>query len=104
MHVKVSAFFDHLCSWLYSKYDNTLVSYPIPESVSSNITCSLALVFMFLFTLITDALRAGPDADPPNNMRLSMIVSAVIICVGSIPCIWLNGDLKRIRVDKEALF
>ncbi|KAI8144123.1 major facilitator superfamily domain-containing protein [Fennellomyces sp. T-0311] len=78
------------------------ISYPVPESVSSNIIWSMSTVSMLIFTLVTDALRAGPDADPPNNMKLSMAVSAAIICVGSVPCIWLSGEMKRTAVDKEA--
>lgn len=49
-----------------------------------------------------DALRAGPEADPPNNMRLSMIVVVCIVGIGSIPIFWLKGDLKRLAFDKEA--
>jgi MFS-type transporter involved in bile tolerance (Atg22 family) len=56
---------------------------------------------MLIFSVIIDSLRAGPEADPPNNMKLSMIVVAVIVAVGSIPVIWLKGDLKRLAVDME---
>jgi FLVCR family MFS transporter 7 len=54
-----------------------------------------------VFTIVIDALRAGPEADPPNNMKLSMIIVCVIVTVGSVPIIWLKGDLKRLAYDKE---
>jgi hypothetical protein len=56
---------------------------------------------MMIFSVIIDSLRAGPEADPPNNMKLSMIAVAIIIGVGSLPAIWLKGDLKRLAFDKE---
>lgn len=56
---------------------------------------------MLIFCVIIDSLRAGPEADPPNNMKLSMIVVAIIICVGSLPSVWLKGDLKRLAFDLE---
>jgi hypothetical protein len=56
---------------------------------------------MVIFSLVIDALRAGPDASPPNNMNTSMIVVAAIVFVGNLPCLWIKGDLKRSRVDNE---
>lgn len=56
---------------------------------------------MLIFTVVIDAFRAGPDADLPNNMRNSIIVVAVIVCVGSLPCLWLRGELKRLNVDQS---
>lgn len=56
---------------------------------------------MVVFSLVIDALRAGPDASPPNNMNTSMIVVAVIVLVGNIPVLWIKGDLKRTQVDNE---
>ncbi|KAI7849847.1 major facilitator superfamily domain-containing protein [Circinella umbellata] len=79
------------------------ISFPVPESVSSNIIWSIATVFLLIFTVLMDALRAGPDATPPNNMTMSMVAAAIIMCVGSIPCIWLKGDMKRMAVDQEAI-
>ncbi|KAI9321652.1 major facilitator superfamily domain-containing protein [Dichotomocladium elegans] len=76
------------------------ISYPIPESVSSNITWAIVTAAMLIFTVITDALRAGPDANPPNNMHMSMIASAIIVSVGSLPCIWLKGEMKRLAIDQ----
>ncbi|KAI9484967.1 major facilitator superfamily domain-containing protein [Zychaea mexicana] len=77
------------------------ISFPVPESVSSNIIWSLSTAFMLVFTIVTDALRAGPTASPPNNMTMSMIATAILVSVGSIPCIWLKGDMKRMAFDKQ---
>lgn len=56
---------------------------------------------MVVFSLVIDALRAGPDASPPNNMNTAMIVVAGIVFLGNLPCIWIKGDLKRSQVDNE---
>ncbi|CEP11544.1 hypothetical protein [Parasitella parasitica] len=77
------------------------ISYPVPESVSSALLWAILTAAMLIFCVIIDALRAGPEADPPNNMRLSMIVVAIIVCVGSLPAIWLKGDLRRLAFDIE---
>ncbi|KAI9243722.1 major facilitator superfamily domain-containing protein [Phascolomyces articulosus] len=78
------------------------ISFPVPESVSSNIIWAMSTAFLLVFTVICDSLRAGPEANPPNNMTKSMIASAIMVCVGSIPTIWLKGDMKRMAVDQEA--
>lgn len=57
---------------------------------------------MLIFSIIIDALRAGPDANPPNNMNTSMIVVACIVFVGNLPCLWIKGDLKRYQIDSAA--
>lgn len=61
---------------------------------------TLVTAFMLIFTVITDALRAGPTADPPENMQMSMVACAVLVTIGSMPCIWLKGDLKRLAIDR----
>lgn len=78
-----------------------IVSYPIPESVASSLLWAMSTAAMLIFSVVIDLLRAGPEADPPNNMKLSMIIVAVIVGVGSLPSIWLKGDLKRLAFDTE---
>ncbi|KAI8884429.1 MFS general substrate transporter [Backusella circina FSU 941] len=75
------------------------VSYPVPEAISSSVIWSLSTAAMLIFSVIIDSLRAGPEADPPNNMKMSMIVVAVIMTIGSLPVFWLKGELKRLAVD-----
>ncbi|KAL9537103.1 hypothetical protein MBANPS3_012082 [Mucor bainieri] len=77
------------------------ITYPVSESISSCVLWTLCSLTMVIFSLVIDALRAGPDASPPNNMNTSMIVVAVIMVVGNLPCIWIKGDLKRSQVDNE---
>lgn len=79
------------------------VSYPVPESVSSSILWVITTAATLVFSVVIDALRAGPEADPPNNMNLAMTVVCIIVTVGSIPTIWLKGDLRRTAFDNEAL-
>ncbi|KAI7882838.1 MFS general substrate transporter [Lichtheimia hyalospora FSU 10163] len=78
------------------------ILYPIPESVSSNVTWSLVTAGMLIFTVITDTLRAGPEADPPNNMETALMVCSIIVCVGSLPVIWLKGELRRLAIDRAS--
>ncbi|KAI8377521.1 uncharacterized protein BYT42DRAFT_593777 [Radiomyces spectabilis] len=77
------------------------MSYPIPESISACIIWSFATLFMLIFSVIIDMLRAGPEAIPPYNMDKSMIAAAAMMLVSSIPCIWLKGDLKRLSFDRQ---
>lgn len=79
-----------------------IVLYPIPESLSSNVTWSLVTAGMLIFTVITDSLRAGPEANPPNNMETALMVCSIIVCVGSLPVIWLKGELKRLAIDRAS--
>ncbi|KAG2215628.1 hypothetical protein INT46_006232 [Mucor plumbeus] len=77
------------------------ITYPVSESISSCVLWTLCSLTMVVFSLIIDALRAGPDASPPNNMNTSMAVVAGIMLVGNLPCLWIKGDLKRSLVDNE---
>lgn len=74
----------------------------MPESVSSSLLWVISTAATLVFSVVIDALRAGPEASPPKNMKLAMIVVCIIVAVGSIPSIWLKGDLKRTAFDKEA--
>ncbi|OBZ88572.1 hypothetical protein A0J61_03374, partial [Choanephora cucurbitarum] len=77
------------------------ISYPVPESIASSLLWAFSTGLMLIFSVLIDSLRAGPDADPPNNMKLSMIVVAIIVALGSLPAIWLQGQLKRLAVDQQ---
>ncbi|KAI8068392.1 major facilitator superfamily domain-containing protein [Gongronella butleri] len=75
------------------------VTYPVPESVSNCVISAACTVTAFLFTVILDVLRAGPEASPPFHMQHSCIAAAIIVGLGSIPCLFLKGDMKRLNVD-----
>ncbi|KAI8075000.1 major facilitator superfamily domain-containing protein [Gongronella butleri] len=75
--------------------------YPVPESISSCFIWTWVTVFMLVFSVMIDGLRAGPDANPPNNMNNSMIAMIVVTAVGVAPVLWLKGSMKRTAVDKS---
>ncbi|KAG2198674.1 hypothetical protein INT47_001813 [Mucor saturninus] len=77
------------------------ITYPVSESISSCIIWSLCTMTMLIFSVIIDALKAGPDANPPNNMNTSMLVVLGIVIVGNLPSIWIKGDLKRLLIDNK---
>ncbi|KAI9475399.1 MAG: major facilitator superfamily domain-containing protein [Benjaminiella poitrasii] len=77
------------------------ITYPVSESVCSCVLWTLSSLMMVVFSLVIDTLRAGPDASPPNNMNLSLIVVSVVMLVGNLPCLWLQGELKRSNVDTQ---
>ncbi|GAA5809613.1 hypothetical protein MFLAVUS_003024 [Mucor flavus] len=77
------------------------ITYPVSESVGSCIIWSMCTTFMLVFSILIDALKAGPDATPPNNMNLSMRVVVGIIAAGNIPVLWMRGNLKRTQIDNQ---
>lgn len=77
------------------------MTYPISESISSSLLWGFTTIAMLIFSIVIDALRAGPEASPPNNMNLSMVVVAVIVGVGNLPCLWLKGELNRLKEDQH---
>ncbi|KAI8083020.1 major facilitator superfamily domain-containing protein [Halteromyces radiatus] len=72
------------------------MTYPVPESVSNCIISGACSMTMFLFTIILDCLRVG-HAYP----QTPLIAAAIIVAVGSIPCFFLKGDMKRLAVDQH---
>lgn len=58
---------------------------------------------MLIFSVVIDALKAGPDANPPNNMNTSMLVVLGIVIVGNLPSLWIKGDLNRLLIDNKKM-
>ena len=77
-------------------------TFPVSESVSASVLWLASQVSAFCTTFIMDALRAGPDAAPPNNMKHALVYAIVLSCLGFIPSLFLKSDLKRIRHDQQA--
>ncbi|KAI8968036.1 major facilitator superfamily domain-containing protein [Mycotypha africana] len=77
------------------------ITYPIPEAITASLMWSMVTAAMLIFCVIIDALRAGPEAVPPNNMKMSINAVAIIVCIGSLPILWFKGDLKRLAYDKN---
>lgn len=77
-------------------------TFPVSESVSASVLWGVSQVTSFCTTLIMDALRAGPEATPPHNMKHALIYAIVLACVGAIPTFFLTSDLKRIDRDHQS--
>lgn len=78
-------------------------TFPVSESVSASVLWLVSQVSSFVTTFIMDALRAGPDASPPNNMKHALIYAIVLACCGAVPSLFLRSDLKRIHRDRNAI-
>ncbi|KAF7558543.1 hypothetical protein G7046_g5607 [Stylonectria norvegica] len=84
------------------------LSHPLSPEVTSTIAWAGGQLFGAIFTIICDALAAGPDASPPKNMKKALIFQAIVaLAVVPLPlCLGLFGRedkvaLKRVRSDEE---
>lgn len=66
------------------------ITYPASPEVGSTLCWMGGQLLGGIFTIVQTALKAGPDADPPQNMRRSLIFSAVIAAVAAVPPLTLN--------------
>lgn len=76
-------------------------TFPVSESVSASVLWLVSQVTSFCTTLIMDALREGPDASPPYNMKHALIYAIVLAVVGAVPALFLKSNLKRIDKDRQ---
>ncbi|KAH8161447.1 hypothetical protein CIB48_g6812, partial [Xylaria polymorpha] len=76
------------------------LGHPMSPEVTSTIAWGGGQLLGGLFIVISDALKAGPDADPPANLNNALIFTAVIaLAVVPLPlCLGLFG-----RRDKLAM-
>jgi hypothetical protein len=70
---------------------------------SSAIVWFAGNLFGVAFVLIGGALRAGPDASPPLNMKKYLIFQGVIILVFCATILLLHGVQRRKVADEERL-
>lgn len=84
------------------------LSHPLSPEVTSTIAWAGGQLFGAIFTIISDALISGPNANPPKNMKNALIFQAVIaLAIVPLPlCIGLFGRqdkvaLRRIHSDQE---
>ncbi|ORX94736.1 MFS general substrate transporter [Basidiobolus meristosporus CBS 931.73] len=54
-------------------------TFPVDEGTSSGILWMCAQFFGFVTMFIMDALRAGPESNPPYHMKYSLIFSATLV-------------------------
>jgi MFS transporter, FLVCR family, MFS-domain-containing protein 7 len=85
------------------------LSHPLSPEVTSTIAWAGGQLFGAIFIIVSDALVAGEDANPPKNMKNALIFQAVIaMVVGLIPLsLGLFGrqenvNLRRIAHDDRA--
>ncbi|RXW22995.1 hypothetical protein EST38_g2878 [Candolleomyces aberdarensis] len=68
---------------------------------SSAILWSIGNVVSIVFVLSQQALRAGPDAQPPLNMKRALIFNGVFCMVAAATVLLLKGEQNRKKVDEE---
>ena len=51
--------------------------------------------------LVEQALRAGPNASPPNNMRRALIFDGVFVMIIGALIFLMKGSQERKRIDEE---
>ena len=76
------------------------ITWPVAPALSSTICWSGAQLLGAIFIIISEALEAGPQDDPPYNMQHALIFQAVLAIV-PVPVIfalpWL-GDVENMRL------
>lgn len=84
------------------------LSHPLSPEVTSTIAWAGGQLFGAIFVIVSDALAAGEEANPPKNMKKALIFHAVIaLAVVPLPlCLGLFGRhdkvaLKRIQSDEQ---
>jgi hypothetical protein len=84
------------------------LTHPISPAVTSTLAWSGGQVLGGIFIIVSGALKAGPEADPPGNMKNALVFHAVLaLAVVPLPlCLGLFGraeklQLKRVQSDEE---
>ncbi|KAJ7262229.1 major facilitator superfamily domain-containing protein [Mycena haematopus] len=57
--------------------------------------------FAIIFILVEGALRAGPDANPPLNMRRALIFNGTVVLVTCCSIFFIHGRQTRKQIDQE---
>lgn len=84
------------------------LSYPMSPEVTSTIAWGGGQLLGGLFIVISDALKAGPEADPPENMDNALIFTAVL-ALAAVPLPLMLGlfgrrdklVMRRVRSDER---
>ncbi|KAH8836874.1 hypothetical protein MCOR27_008965 [Pyricularia oryzae] len=79
-------------------------THPISPEVTSTFAWAGGQLLGGCFILIGDALKEGPEGNPPGNMKRMLIFQAVVALVGAIPplCLGLFGRGEKIRLRRVA--
>ncbi|KAI1078053.1 MFS general substrate transporter [Whalleya microplaca] len=84
------------------------LSHPLSPAVTSTVAWAGGQLLGGVFIIISDALKAGEDADPPENMDRALVFTAVVsLAVVPLPlALGLFGRadklaMKRVRSDEQ---
>ncbi|KAL2132920.1 hypothetical protein VTI74DRAFT_3141 [Chaetomium olivicolor] len=84
------------------------LTHPISPAVTSTLAWSGGQVLGGIFIVISGALKAGADGNPPGDMKNALVFSAVmaLVAVPAPLCLGLFGRgeklmLRRVRSDEE---
>ncbi len=80
------------------------VTWPVGPEVSSTICWAGGQLLGGIFIVISDALKAGKEGEPPFGMSKALIFEAVV-AIAVVPCAFLLGRIghvgnRRLDVDK----
>lgn len=78
------------------------LSHPCSPEVTSTMSWTLGQLLGAIFIIVSDALKAGDDANPPANMDKALIFQAVIaLLVVPLPlCLGLFGRGDRVKLRR----
>lgn len=78
------------------------LSHPCSPEVTSTLGWATGQLFGAIFILVSNALKAGPDANPPYNMDRALIFEAVVaLVVMPLPlCLGLFGRRDKLRLRR----
>lgn len=86
------------------------LTHPVSPEVTSTLAWSGGQLLGAIFIIISDALKEGPGANPPNNMNRALIFQAVIALAATPLSLSLGlfgrGEkvrLRRVETDRERL-
>ncbi|KAF5367077.1 hypothetical protein D9758_003910 [Tetrapyrgos nigripes] len=68
---------------------------------SSSILWAMGNLMGFIFVLVENHLRAGPDAHPPNNMKQSLIFQGSFVMAIVLLIFFLEGKQTRKDLDEQ---
>ncbi|OTB09555.1 hypothetical protein M426DRAFT_50598 [Hypoxylon sp. CI-4A] len=85
------------------------LSHPVSPEITSTIAWAGGQLLGGIFIIVSDALKAGPTADPPEHMYYALVFTAVI-AMATVPlplCLGLFGRqdrlvMKRVRSDDSS--
>ncbi|KAI9229863.1 MAG: major facilitator superfamily domain-containing protein [Piptocephalis tieghemiana] len=79
-------------------------TFPAPEGTVSALLWMGGEAFSAIYQVIMNALRWGPEQNPPGGMRDAIIFAAVVVAVSTmVACFLFHGSLRRRTAEKAAL-